>query len=172
MSCLYRDYRRVEGFDDYIVSNYGEVWSLKGRSPRLIKQAIDNYGYYTFVLCKNTYRKSIKTHTLVGDNFIGKRIGAMTFDHVDRNRTNNRSDNIRLATRSEQCVNRKQFKNNTTGHTNIYYQCDNKRDNKYYIIKIQRNKKKVLDKCFNIKNYTLEDVIKIRDDFLTKLKEC
>jgi len=93
MSCLYRDYRRVEGFEDYIISNYGEVFSTKswhGKESREMKYCVQNNGYLQVNLWNNNISKKFTVHSLVGNAFIGKRINGLTFDHIDRNRTNNR----------------------------------------------------------------------------------
>jgi len=170
MSCLYRDYRRIEGFPDYIVSNYGEVYSLKRGKVREMKPNLTNRGYKKITLSKNGKAKTFNVHVLVGNAFIGKRINGLTFDHIDRNRKYNRVDNLRLATRSEQSINKNLQKSNKLKQRNI---CITKYNTRiYYCIKIRRDKKVVFEKNLNVKKYSLEDAIKLRDDFLTTLKEC
>jgi len=170
MSCFYRDYRRVEGFEDYIVSNYGEVWSLKWGKVRELKMCINNDGYKQIDLSEDSKSKKIKVHVLVGNAFVGKRIGAMTFDHIDRDKLNNKSDNIRLATKSEQSINKNLYKSNKLKQKNICI--NNKSGRIYYHIKITRDKKRLFEKNLNVKKYSLEDAIKVRDDFLTTLAKC
>jgi hypothetical protein len=173
MSCLYRDYRRVEGFEDYIVSNYGEVFSTKKynrKEWRELKMGFNNWGYKQIDLREDSKRKTFTVHVLVGNAFVGKRTGEMTFDHIDRDKLNNKSDNIRLATRSEQSINKNLHKSNKLKQRNI---CISKIDTRiYYYIKIRRNKKVVFNKRLNVKKYSIEDAIKVRDDFLTTLAKC
>lgn len=169
MSCLYRDYRRVEGFEDYIISNYGEVYSLKGVKFRELKFNI-NRGYKYVILCEKCKKKTINIHILVGNAFIDKRTNGLEFDHIDRNPLNNRADNIRLATSSAQKVNTKTRTDNKLGIRCITKQTTNW--GQYYSINIRRDKKYIFRKALNVEKYTLEDAIKIRDDFLTTSAEC
>ena len=165
---MYSDYRFVDGYDEkYIINNYGQVISLKRKNPRILKQNFDSSRYKSVGLYKNGKIKCINVHVLVGNAFVGKRIDSLSFDHIDRVRTNNRADNIRLATKTEQNINQNRMKNNTTGQTNIGIVRKGKRT--YYNIKIERKRKVVIDKCLNIKKYTMDDAIKFRDEQLELL---
>ena len=163
---MFRDYRRVEGYEsDYIVSNYGEVWSIKFGKVKLMKLNPDTKGYLQLDLSENGKRKSFKVHALVGIHFIGLRTGAMTYDHIDINNQNNRSDNLRLATRLEQAENRNVQKNNKLGFKNISEKV-NTSGTEYYRIQITRNGKTVR-KSFNKNKYSLENVVSEREKLLS-----
>ena len=163
---MYRDYRRVEGFEDYIISNYGEVYSIKRKQTREIKPSLRK-GYNKVSLCQNGTVKTMNIHILVGNAFIGKRTGEFTFDHIDQCKSNNRADNIRLASRSVQNINR----NHKIGKLNEKYITFYNRNNKqYYKFQIQRKingiKKKIIQKQYNVDKHTLDDVIKDRDEYI------
>ena len=161
---LYLDYRRVEGHPDYIISNYGDVWSLKFGKVRLLKPAPDSKGYLTVMLSKNGKVTTRPIHALVGIHFIGLRTGEMTYDHIDRNNLNNNADNLRLATKSEQSINRKVRKDNKFGFKNISEIVIHGYE--YYIIKITRNGKTVVNKSFRKDKFTIEEVVAERDRML------
>ena len=163
---MFRDYRRVEGYPDYVISNYGEVWSLKFNKVIEMKQQTDKDGYKVISIYKDGKQKTISIHVLVGIHYIGKREGELTYDHYpDRTRINNRADNLRLATNSQQHENTGVFKNNKLGEKNIttYF---NVSGAEYYRVQIQRNKKLVFKKLLNKKKFSLDDAIKVRDEFL------
>tara|TARA_R110002020_G_C16245737_1_gene769437 strand:+ start:913 stop:1413 length:501 start_codon:yes stop_codon:yes gene_type:complete len=163
------DYRKINGYPDYIISNNGIVWSTKNGMVREMKPNFTMNGYKKICLYKDGIKKTHTIHSLVGNAFIGLRTGEMTFDHIDRNKTNNRADNIRLATKSEQQVNTNTSKNNKLGEKYICIQMDKRNGRKFYTILIRRNGKEIFRKCINIKKYSLEDAKKIRDDFLLTL---
>lgn len=85
-------------------------------------------------------------------------------DHIDTNKTNNRKENLRLSTVSENGMNRKVQKNNkSSGIKNIYILHRVGYDE--YSIKIIKNKKIVFSKLFPITT-PIEEVIRIRDEQL------
>jgi len=159
---MFRDYRYVDGFPGYIVSNFGEVFSTKRKKVIQLKGTVDTFGYLRVTLSKNKKQNIHKIHALVGNAFIGLRTGGLTFDHIDINKLNNRADNIRLATKSEQSIHRRMPKNNKTGEKHI------SQIKKYYKLEITRNKKTIVHSNFRIDKYKIEDVVKIRDDILAK----
>ena len=159
---MFRDYRYVDGFPGYIVSNFGEVFSTKRKKVIQLKGTVDTFGYLRVTLSKNKKQNIHKIHALVGNAFIGLRTGGLTFDHIDINKLNNRADNIRLATKSEQSIHRGMPKNNKTGEKHI------SQIKKYYKLEITRNKKTIVHSNFRIDKYKIEDVVKIRDDILAK----
>ena len=165
---MFRDYRRVQGYEsDYIISNYGEVFSLKFGKVRLLKPNPNSKGYLIVVLCKNGKVTLRPIHVLVGIHFVGLRINGLTYDHKDINNQNNRADNLRLATRLEQSENQNLRKDNKLGFRNI---CENVNGSgtEYYIIHITRNGKTVR-KYFRKDKYSLEFVVSERDKMLENL---
>ena len=151
----------IEGYEGlYSVSNMGRVYS---HITNKILKAGNSQGYLQLGLSKDGIRKTFTIHILVGNAFIGKREGEMTFDHYpDRNKSNNCADNLRLATLSEQSQNRNMFKNNKTGEKNISI-CGNG-----YRIKFKLNGMILFDKYLHMDKFALDDAVKIRDDFLKK----
>jgi len=150
----------IEGYEGhYSVSNMGRVYSHK-RKGRFLKSAKNKNGYLIIILCKDGIKKNNYIHVLVGNAFVGKRENGLTFDHIDRNKLNNCADNIRLATKSEQSINKNLQKNNKLGEKNITI------DKYRYQIQIKRNNKIVCCKSLAIKDFTLEQVVELRNRFL------
>ena len=163
---MFRDYRYVENYPGYIISNFGEVFSTKRGNVKQLKSKLYNKGYLMLTLSKNNKKTTHSIHALVGNAFIGLRTGGLSFDHIDRVKINNRADNIRLATNSEQNLNKGIQKRNKSGFQNI---CEYKRNGtEYYKLEIKRNKKLIVDRRFRKTDYNIEDVAKIRDDVIAK----
>lgn len=76
-------------------------WSTIPYRPRLLKtQVAQNTGYVMAYLC-NKKEKNLSVHRLVAQAFIPNPNNFPTVDHLDRNRTNNRVENLRWCTLSE-----------------------------------------------------------------------
>ena len=95
------------------------VYNIKRN--KYLKNHINNNGYYYIGLYKNKIRKILSIHRLVYIcNNPTEDISLFAIDHIDRNKLNNKIENLRKATRSENSSNRIKQKNNTTGYKNIY----------------------------------------------------
>lgn len=99
-------YRAIEGFPDYKVSNYGNVMSLKGVSPRILKSALNGSGYAFINLSKEAKVCAKRIHRLVLEVFIGLCPEGMEACHNNGNNQNNRLDNLRWATKRENMADR------------------------------------------------------------------
>lgn len=111
---IWKDIKGYEGL--YQVSNLGRVKSLdrvveyKDGKKCLYKSKLligtDNgRGYLIVNLRKNGARKSFLIHRLVAEAFVPNPDNKLTVDHMNRNRADNRMDNLRWATRLEQADN-------------------------------------------------------------------
>ena len=86
-------------------------------------------------------------------------------DHIDRDKTNNKKENLRKVPQCENCMNRKVNKNNkSTGIKNISI----KKNANSFRLKIVA-KKVMYVEYFNINEYTLQEVIEIRNKKLLEL---
>lgn len=91
------EWRYVVGFEDYMVSNLGNVKSLnymKTHKEKLLKQQIDKDGYHT-VCIKQVPRK---VHRLVAQAFIPNPNSLPLVNHKDEDKGNNKVPNLEWCT--------------------------------------------------------------------------
>jgi hypothetical protein len=86
---------------------------------------------YRWCLSGNGYanrRPGIYLHRIIEERILGRhpQKGEET-DHINRNRLDNRRENIRIVNSSENKINRRIQNNNTTGYRGIWLQCDGKK---------------------------------------------
>lgn len=93
-------WRKIHGFDNYSVSDAGEV---RNDSTGKVKALTLNKrnGYYYVDLYRNNERTKRPVHRLVAEAFIPNPDDKPTVDHADGVRTNNAAANLRWATFSE-----------------------------------------------------------------------
>ena len=92
-----------------------EIYSLKWK--RYMKCTVNNNGYKTVYLSTNTHSKMMLLHRLVflvHHNYLPNIV-----DHIDGEKTNNSIDNLREATHSQNMMNSKKGKNNTSGFKGV-----------------------------------------------------
>ena len=118
-------------YQNYLIYNDGKVQNKK--TKRYLKPRTNNHGYLYVNLYKDKKRKTHKIHRLVGLHYIANPENKRSIDHINRIRTDNRVENLRWATDSENCQNTIVSKNNKLGIKNICYQ---KRDNVYKYEKV------------------------------------
>jgi len=148
------EYEGIYKFD--LVLN--QVYNIKRNKYK--KNTVDTNGYHCITLHKNTKRQKKYLHRLIYQfNNPTEDIILFDIDHIDNNRTNNKIENLRKATRSENCYNKKAYINNkSTGYKNISMTISNT-----YQFQLRKNK---INYCKCFKN--LQDAIEYRD---IKVKE-
>ena len=97
------EFRVIEGFDDYEVSNLGRVRSNKCGKSRILKQSVEGSGYNYVGLMFGKKVKIKKVHKLVAVAFLNHTPNGheMVVDHIDNNKSNNTLTNLQIITPRE-----------------------------------------------------------------------
>ena len=104
--------KEIKGFEDYYASEDGTIWSTKvayrynpNGEMRLVRPRTHPSGYLYYGLFVGTgpSKKRLwrRGHRLIYETHIGKIKNGYEIDHIDGNKHNNKIDNLRLVTRSE-----------------------------------------------------------------------
>ena len=115
--------------EPYQVSNLGNV---RGYNKRQMKPHMDPHGYYSFRLRKNGRYVKKYLHCLIAECFLPNPSNKTHVDHINRVKTDNRLENLRWCTRSENARNTQRHDREMYG---IYWY-ENRRA---YLIKIKLN---------------------------------
>jgi hypothetical protein len=149
------EWRKINNFPDYEVSSLGRVKSLKRGTEKVMTLKNHYKGYKYIKFCQDGKQICKKVHRLVAEAFIPNLEEKREVDHINHIKDDNRVENLRWATASENQVN-KDFPPNKSGHLNIFVHGDCG-----FRVIINRDNERVFCKWFK----TLEEAIKARNDF-------
>jgi hypothetical protein len=148
----------VKGYPNYLIYPDGIVWSKKNKI--FLKERIDK-GYLRVVLCKDGIHKTHSIHRLVALHYIPNPDNKPEVDHWNGKRNDNRVENLRWATHSENNQNKGVRKDNKLGIKNICY--DKSRDKYKY--------EKIIEGVKHIKYFkTLEEALCYKYIFILKMR--
>ena len=96
-------FKHVPNFEDYMVSNKGNVKSFKRKNTILLKQGTDKDGYKRVVFMKDGIRKTFNVHQLVAMTFLdyGTSNSNLVVNHINFIRDDNNLENLELVTYRE-----------------------------------------------------------------------
>lgn len=139
MSELKEKWKIIKGYYNYFFSNHGLVLSLCGKQPRFLKPRINKKGYEQLVLCNNGIPRTFEIQVLVAKHFLPNPENKPIVDHIDSCKINNKINNLRWVTSSENNMNRLVSSNNSSGVKGVSF---HKRNGKYRA-RIQINKRNI-----------------------------
>jgi hypothetical protein len=143
------------GYPNYVIHLSGHVMNLI--TGRLLEGSLGKDGYKIICLHNNFGKKNFKIHRLIGLAFIPAVAGKNTIDHINRDKLDNRIENLRWADNFEQAQNTGVSKLNKLGHKHI------SKYRKSFRVQIIINYIIVFEKLFK----TLEEAIIARDFVLS-----
>lgn len=89
------NWKPIQGFEKYLVSDNGQVWSLY--THRALTPAIDKYGYERVALFKDGKAHTRTVHRLVARAFVPNPLNLPTVNHINEVKTDNRVKNLEWA---------------------------------------------------------------------------
>ena len=113
--------------DGYFINRQGEIKGKHKNGTKILKQMTNRKGYLFVEMRVNGERKHGTIHRLLAQTFIPNPDEKPQVDHINRNPQDNRLENLRWVTGSENCENKEA--------KHIFWKTIHKR----WIVKIKRN---------------------------------
>lgn len=92
------EWKIIEGYPNYQISNYGNVKSLNFGKEKILKQKMDRNGYFLVGLSKEGKKKHYLVHRIVASAFIPNPNNLPIINHIDEVKTNNCANNLEWCT--------------------------------------------------------------------------
>ncbi len=139
----------------YLIYDDGKIFS--NQSNRFIKPYIMNKGYCMIRLYDKKVLKRYTIHRLVALHYLPNPNNLPQVDHIDRDKTNNNVNNLRWVDNSENQVNKPNYGKIPYRHIYLF-------NNMSWTIQIRRDRKSLFTKRYTITKYTLEEVVRFRNE--------
>jgi hypothetical protein len=162
----------IPNFPNYKVSTLGNVWSI--RNNKLLKPFKNKDGYLVVGLSNDQSSTKISIHRLVLNTFLfnetllldkdkDKYLIKTCVDHINNNTSDNRLENLRYASKSENAQNSKiSIKNKTSGVKGVYFD----KERKQYLSNIVYKQRRIfLGRYETVEEATLIRRMKARELF-------
>lgn len=111
-------WKEVVNFNDYKVSNYGNVKSFKKGKEKILKPVVNGRGYLSVCLRKDKIAYTKRVHVIVCESFLNHFANGSTeksIDHIDNNKLNNNLNNLQIISHRDNIVKSVTNKNGFTG---------------------------------------------------------
>lgn len=141
-------WKKVDGYDDYLVSDKGRVKSLKRGKERVLKFGSSGIGYKNVKLYKGGATKTYLVHSLVALAFIGKKPKNLVIDHKNSNIKNNNVDNLHYVTQRFNTQKRRKL-DHSSKYVGVHYE----KSRKAYRARITVNNKRL---CLGFRDSQVE----------------
>jgi len=153
---VYGKMSQIEGYENYIIFEDGKIINTK--FDREMKPCI-NKGYYRIGIRKDNKRNFFTIHRLIALTFIPNPENKPCIDHINRNKLDNRIENLRWVSNSENNRNKTGYSN--TGKQFIF-KIKSKTMKQGYLYRFQIQRPELQNK---FSNGDLQPVIEYRNNF-------
>lgn len=127
---------KIKGFKNYIITGDGKVFSIRSNKFLSVSDSYDKDGKkrYFVTLSKNGKSYNKRISRLMAEAFIPNPLHLPQVDHINRISSDNRLENLRWVTMSQNNHNRGKFPHSTSPFKGVCYDKTNKRFLAYGVV--------------------------------------
>jgi hypothetical protein len=101
---MQEEWKTIKEYENYEISNTDNVRNVS--TQKILTKTINHDGYCYICLSKDNIQRKFSLHRLVDEAFIPNPDNLPEVDHIDRNKSNNNINNLRLVSHSTKTFNR------------------------------------------------------------------
>lgn len=154
----------IDGFKNYFVGTDG-VYSEKWGYMKKLKEGINSCGYYTVCFHKDSKQYTKKVHRLIAKMFIPNPDNLPQVDHINRNKIDNRLENLRWVSHRDNDRNRGICIRNTSGKQGVSFD----KTHNSWAAHWSDNQGKLKRKPFSVKKYGDTQAKQLAIDYRKKM---
>ena len=98
---MQEEWKSIDGYEDYLISNFGRIKSLKNGNEIILSTWTNEDGYLCVNFWKDGKRHHFRVNRLVAMAFIDNPNNLSEVNHKDGNKGNNLVENLEWSTRSQ-----------------------------------------------------------------------
>ena len=155
----------IKDFETYAINTNGDIKDLRSEKLVIKYKSMDEY-WIVSLINKNGHSIQ-RIHRLLAIHFIPNPNNELQIDHINRNREDNTINNLRWVSHSENQINKLYDNTKYKKYITLEDVKSKKCSNPSWRIHIN-NTKCQFRKRYQFAKYTYEDIIKIRNDLLTR----
>lgn len=111
----------VSGLEDYLISNKGQVASIKKSDRKILKPCLSTSGHYCVNLWKSNVCNRKYIHRLVCEHFLKKDPDRAYVNHKNGIKTDNNIENLEWVTNRENSIHSSLLKKYASKYPGVYY---------------------------------------------------
>jgi hypothetical protein len=115
-------WKKIDDYD-YSINELAQI--RNDLTGRILKNQMNDKGYFNIVLFKDGKKKHFRIHRLLCKCFKDDFSDELFVDHINKDKLDNRLENLRMVTKAQNNKNRDSYKDSSSKYKGVYFDKNN-----------------------------------------------